>query len=111
MVWSANINLLGVMYTVIVPIVLAGAAFILKMVLVVRKITLKEFYHMQIDFISPYTLTIINVVLVAQLGKTLNSNSDTSVSKGPYFIIQGLSYLVVTMVCSLIMNRKTTSKM
>ena len=62
-------------------------------------------------------LTVINVVLVVQIGVSFNYNAqsiqyfdDFKPNLSFYFLLQGIQYLIVTVICSLVMNRKSNSK-
>lgn len=48
------------------PLFLLIVSFIIKMLLLRKRITCKIFWRMQLDFASPYVLTIINMVLLLE---------------------------------------------
>lgn len=114
LVWSSSI---GSTVKALVPLVLVGVAFIIKMALMYKKVTWRTFWQMQLEFISPYVLTIINVILTFQIGISFNYNAQSKElfnnfqpDMNTYFVLEGVQYLMVTVLCSLIMNRKSTSR-
>lgn len=48
------------------PMVLLVVSFVVKMMLLRKRINCKIFWRMQLDFASPYVLTIINMVLLLE---------------------------------------------
>lgn len=69
---------------------------------------------MQFAFLIPYILTIINIILLVQAGYSLVENSLFNQTVPNYMEFVGFysgKYMLVTMVCSLVMNKKTASKM
>ena len=56
-----------------IPLFMIALACIIKLILLKGKISVKDFVKMQIDFVGPYVLTIINIVLLIFVGISLES--------------------------------------
>ena len=114
LVWAANV---GSIIEALIPLVLVSIALLIKSVLVCKKVSLRVVWQMQLEFISPYVLTVINMILTFQIGVSFNYNAQSreffenfQPDLNTYFVLEGVQYLFVTVLCSLIMNRKTTSR-
>ena len=69
---------------------------------------------MQLGFLIPYILTIINIILLVEAGQSLVANSLFNQTAPNFMEFVGFysgQYMLVTLTCSLVMNKKTTSKM
>lgn len=69
---------------------------------------------MQLGFLIPYVLTIINIILLVEAGQSLVENSLFNKTAPNFMEFVGFysgQYMLVTLTCSLVMNKKTTSKM
>ena len=114
LVWAANI---GSIVEALIPLILVSIALLIKLTLLYSKVTLRTFWQMQLEFISPYVLTVINMILTFQIGVSFNYNAqsreffeDFQPNLNTYFVLEGVQYMLVTVLCSLIMNRKSTSR-
>ena len=114
LVWAANI---GSIVEALIPLILVSIALLIKLTLLYRKVTLRTFWQMQLEFVSPYVLTVINMILTFQIGVSFNYNAqsreffeDFQPNLNTYFVLEGVQYMLVTVLCSLIMNRKSTSR-
>lgn len=57
------------------------------------------------------------MILVVRIGVSFNYNpqsieyfEDFKPNLSTYFLLQGIQYLIVTIICSLVMNKKTISR-
>ena len=114
LVWAANV---GSIIEALIPLILVSVALLIKLVLACKKLSLRVLWQMQLEFVSPYVLTVINMVLTFQIGVSFNYNAQSreffenfQPDLNTYFVLEGVQYLLVTVLCSLIMHRKTTSR-
>ena len=67
---------------------------------------------MQLSFITPYVLMLVNTVLTSYAVKSLNSISTMSDMDSIHLVEFGTANIMIsivaTMICSLIINKKTT---
>lgn len=96
------------------PFALMIVALLVKSISIWGKISLKDLWEMQIGFVIPYILTVINIILLINAGTSISS--ITIISQGmpnlmSFMWVYSAEYVIVTLVCSLVMNRKTTTKM
>jgi len=69
---------------------------------------------MQLDFSSPYILTAINMVLLLESCYAMESFyqfNQIIPDMTSYTVVNSLQLLFGTLICSLVMNKKTTTKM
>lgn len=96
------------------PLFLLIVSFLVKMILLRKKINCQIFWRMQLDFVSPYVLTIINMVLLLESCYAMESFymfNQIIPDMTSYTVVNSLQLLLGTLICSLVMNKRTTTKM
>jgi hypothetical protein len=96
----------------IVEVVLLSIAVIIKSSEVFKKLSCKEMVKTQSEFPIPYLFTILNVFLLAEVCGYMNQyNPSNKAFNDTYAAIEGVRFFYMTYMCSLVTNKKTTSKL